>query len=134
MLTEAPRLVVATAYVKAMTSAVLIIEAEIWAQCPEREENERDEDSLHLREAIMHIIEVDSRFRGVHAQIGFGPEGHKALWVEYGHRMVGHKPDKKLLGQVLPHPFIRRAFDSAAPRALAAFASIFESEMRRMYG
>lgn len=33
--------------------------------------------------------------------------------VEFGHRNVGHKPDKKDLGSRTPeHPFLRPAFDS----------------------
>lgn len=134
MLTEAPKIIVATAYVKAMTAAVRIIEGALWELCPEREENARDEDKIHVRESIMDMIEIDSRFRGAAAAIGFGNMSHVALWLEYGHRMVGHLPNKKQLGTVAPHPFIRRAFDESADAAIAAFANVLESELRNIYG
>ena len=134
MLTEAPKAIVGSIFVRAMDAAVQVIEDELYILAPERDEGERDENVAHLKDQIMHLIELDSRFRGVRAAIGFGKGGNKALWLEYGHRMIGHAPDHKDLGTVSPHPFIRRAFDNAADKAIAAFTRVFESEMRNLYG
>jgi HK97 gp10 family phage protein len=40
--------------------------------------------------------------------------------VEYGHVMRGHRPDKKDLGEVAPHPFMRPALDEGGPAAIQA--------------
>lgn len=38
----------------------------------------------------------------------YGNHGHL---IEYGHILVGHKPDKRILGKVRPFPFMRPAFE-----------------------
>lgn len=135
MLTEAPRLIVANAYLKALTAAAAVMEAALYSATPERDEGDRNEEIVHLKDAIVREIELDSRFRGGAFAIGFGSEGFRALWVEYGHRMIGHLPDKKKLEpDVPPHPFMRRAFDDCADACIAAFANTLETELREMYG
>lgn len=134
MLTEAPKAIAGSIFVRAMDAAVQVIEDELYILAPERDEGERDENEAHIKDLIMHLIELDSRFRGVRASIGFGKGGHKALWLEYGHRMIGHAPGHKDLGMVRPHPFIRRAFDNCADKAIAAFTRVFEDGMRTLYG
>lgn len=39
--------------------------------------------------------------------------------VEYGHRLLSHKPSLKEIGEVEPHPFMRPALDEGADEALA---------------
>lgn len=136
MLTEAPRLIVANAYLKALSAAADVMEATLYSVTPERDEGDRNEDIVHLRDAIVREIQLDSRFQGGTLDIGFGAEGFRALWVEYGHAMIGHKPDKKPLkpGQIPPHPFMRRAFDQCADQCIEAFANTLESELRQIYG
>jgi hypothetical protein len=134
LLDEAPGLIVGRAFQKASEAACLVIEETLYFMTPEREEGERSEDQVHLRDAIMREIEMDSRFRGVVADIGFGREGYRAMWVEYGHRMVGHKPGKKPLGIVPPHPFIRRAFEASADKAIAVFQDVLVTELAAIYG
>ena len=46
--------------------------------------------------------------------------GFVALWLEYGHAIVTHA-GRDTGKKVAPSPFMRRAFDSAAERALEAF-------------
>ena len=75
-----------------------------------------------LKAAIVTDIFVDAQGKGGQASIGFGKEGHVANFVEYGHRMVGHKPGKKELGEVQPHPFMRPAAASSGEAAIGAFA------------
>lgn len=71
-------------------------------------------------------IQLDDDFRGGVVKVGFGKDqGYKASWVEYGHRMIGHKPGKKDLGVVQPHPFMRPAAETAAESAVEAFTEAF---------
>ena len=45
------------------------------------------------------------------------PHGHL---VEFGHKMVGHKPGKKNLGVVRAHPFLRPAVDKSKQAVMTA--------------
>lgn len=81
-----------------------------------------DETGGELRDDIDTVIILDYEFRGGVAKVGFSrKQGWKAIFVEYGHRMIGHKPDKKDLGFVVAHPFMRQAADIAADAAVDAF-------------
>jgi hypothetical protein len=70
-------------------------------------------------------ITLDQNFRGGVVKVGFGKQGYVARFVEYGHRMIGHKPRNRELGVVQPHPFMRPAADDAAEAAVAAFNEAF---------
>ena len=75
-------------------------------------------------------IEVDARGRGGVVDVGFGALGHIALWVEYGHRLLGHKPKKKVIGDVPAHPFMRPAFDACNQQAVDAFVDGVKGVMK----
>ncbi len=119
------------AFVKAVEAASDVIEAEVRARTPV---GETEEGKRHLRDAIIHVIRIDPLFRFVSGSVGFGTEGYRAVWVEYGHRMVSHKPKKTLIGQVPPHPFLRPAFEACKQRAVEAFSSVLEREVKSIYG
>jgi len=119
------------AFVKAVEAAVDVIESEVRARTPV---GETEEGKRHLRDAIVHVIRVDPLFRFVAGSVGFGNEGYRALWVEYGHRMVSHKPKKAEIGTVPPHPFLRPAFDACKERAVEVFSSVLQSEIKTIYG
>lgn len=54
------------------------------------------------------------------ALIGFRDQSHKAGWVEFGHRQVTHgllKSDRKEVGHVPAHPFMRPGFDESQAAA-----------------
>ena len=52
------------------------------------------------------------RRRGSRTEVAAGVTGaFYAKWVEFGHTLVGHKPDKKVLGHVPANPFLRRTFE-----------------------
>ena len=55
------------------------------------------------------------------------------MWVEYGHAMVGHRPGKKDLGTIPPHPFMRPGFDASADAAVDAFAESLAATLRQEY-
>ena len=73
------------------------------------------------------VVQVDERGRGGIVDVGFSSkQGHVARFVEYGHRMIGHAPDYKRLGENVPEkPFMRPAGDAAADPATEAFAEAF---------
>lgn len=110
-----------TILVKAGTDAGTVISNALAAFTPERDEGDRNEENPHLVDSIVIETEVDAEGRGVVVHVGFGNMGYVANFVEYGHRMVGHKPDKKQLGMVQPKPFMRPAAAVAAEAAIDAF-------------
>lgn len=120
------RLVTQTALVKGANAAAEVIAGTLATLTPEAEEGERNDEQPHLVDSIVTAVEVDSEGRGVVANVGFGKMGYVANFVEYGHRMVGHKPDKKELGKVNPKPFMRPAAEMAADPAVEAFRAAVE--------
>jgi hypothetical protein len=62
-------------------------------------------------------------------KVGFGKEGHKAMWVELGHRMVTHKPDLKEIGKVPAHPFMRPGFDASRTEARNAVIEVIRAKV-----
>lgn len=125
-LREAPNTLVAKSFAKALDRAGGVIAAEVERRTPIGPEGD-------LKEHVIVKVEVDTAARGGSALIGFSsatsgrtgkPMDLIAYWVEYGHRLVGHgkrKKDRKDLGKVPPHPFMRPAFDASADRAVEVF-------------
>lgn len=139
MLRDAPRNVVARAFLKGFEAAAEPIEAELEIRTPVREATLWNDESFSefrqqtggdLKAALMHETTLDASFRGGSLEVGFGKQGHVALWVEMGHRMVGHKPGKKLLGNVPAHPFMTPAADASADAAIDAFANVLVATLR----
>ena len=126
LLKDAPRNLVARGFRRGLQAAGNVIGAELAKRTPQREGK--------LIRSIKTDITLDSQFRGGEVDINFGAQGYKAAWVEYGHRMVGHKPGKKLLGEVAPHPFMRPAANAAGGAAVDAFEAELEQTIREEYG
>lgn len=134
MLAEAPRDVVARGYLKALQAGANVIADEVEIHTPVKAEDTGGLlDKGVLRESLMIAIELDAQFRGGIAKVGFGKNGHVALWVEYGHNMVGHKPGKKPSGVVPAHPFMRPAADTKANAAIDAFATSLAQTVRENF-
>lgn len=114
LLDTAPERIVKHAFAKSLAAAAVPVVQELQMRTPVEHGD--------LKAHIMTDIAIDANGKGGSAAVGFGREGHKALWVEFGHRMVGHKPGKKQVGQVPAHPFIRPAFDASANKAIEAFS------------
>jgi hypothetical protein len=75
-----------------------------------------------LSGSIVTDVAIDSKGRGGRAQVGFGRQGFKARMVEFGHRMIGHKPGLKDTGKVVrAHPFMRPAAATSGDAAIEAF-------------
>ncbi len=123
MLDELPKVIVARAWLKALQAGAKVMEEYLISNTPEADEGDRKEDLPHLKDSSVIEITLDSQFRGGIARVGFGKMGNVALWVEYGHRIVGHKPNKKVLGQYAPHPFMSTSVSQAYEATVAAFQS-----------
>src|SRR5579872_4066390 len=113
-LTALPQRIVKHAFGKALAaSAVPIVEA-LEARTPV--------DTGLLRSSIKSDITVSPEGKGGRLNVGFGKQGFRARMVEFGHRAVGHKPDKKDSGKVVSaHPFMRPATAASQEAATEAF-------------
>jgi len=131
MLREAPKTIVARGYVRALSAAGNVVADAVEARTPIKAEDTGGLlDKGVLRESLMVAVTLDSQLRGGSAEVGFGKNGSVALWVEYGHRLVGHRPLKKLLKGVPAYPFMRPAADASADAAIAAFARSIEQTVK----
>jgi hypothetical protein len=130
MLDQAPRVIVAGAFFKALQAGATVMGAELSIRTPK---NEISPDTANqLTESQVTEILLDSNGLGGTVEIGFGNQGHVALWVEYGHRMVGHKPGKKLLGQVAAMPFMRPTVDACNDAVIDAFTDSLEQSFKSL--
>jgi hypothetical protein len=122
MLATAPKTIVASGYTRALSAAGEVIAAELEIRTPVKAEDTGGIlDRGVLRESVTVEVLLDSQFRGGQVKVGFGKNGAVALWVEYGHRLVGHKPGGKVIGSVPPHPFMRPTAEAAGESAIEAF-------------
>jgi hypothetical protein len=122
MFEQAPRDLVEVGLPAALTAAAQVFEQSVIERAPAPHEGHSDESIPHVKDAVVFDVQVDPVLPVGVARIGFqGQAAHVALWLEYGHRMVGHAPGKQDLGFVEPHPFVRRAFDEGVEPAVDAF-------------
>lgn len=113
MLDRVPKETVKVAFSRALAAAAVPIVETLNATTPE--------DTGELVDHLRTDIAISADGKGGKASINFGDQGYIANFVEYGHRMVGHEPDLKDLGNVKPHPFMRPAASSAAEAAVEEF-------------
>jgi hypothetical protein len=135
MLREAPTDIVALGFIRALQAGGNVIANQVEVRTPVKKEDTGGLlDKAELRESLMIAFSLDSKLKWGAAQIGFGKNGHVALWVEYGHKMLGHRPGKKSLTlPVRPHPFMRPAADAAADPAIAAVAASLSDTVRTYF-
>jgi hypothetical protein len=115
LLSEAPKDVVRRTLAKALTAATVPVVQTLNSKVPEL--------TGDLADHVATDVAIWEDGSGGTAEIGFGNEGWKARLVEYGHRMIGHKPLKKYLGQVAAHPFMRPSAADSAEAAVEAFGN-----------
>lgn len=138
MLQAAPRLIVARAFLRALSAGANVIADELEARTPVKAEDTGGVlDKGVLRESVMIAIEIDSDLRGGRAEVGFGKNGFVANWLEYGHRMMEHgkkipRANRKLIGSgfVPARPFMRPAAAASADRAIEAFSEALVEELQ----
>ena len=134
-LKDASRLIVAASYAKALDRAGGVFAAAIQERAEGLDESGSD---TPLSEHVVVTVEVDTQKRGGIATVGFDstqdartgiPQDLKAFLVEFGHRLVSHKPDKKEVGHVPAHPFVGPAFDQSADKAVEVFAETLKETL-----
>jgi hypothetical protein len=139
MLEQAPRQVVVSGYTKALEASAEVVMAELWPRVPINAKAAMG--AAHgghgaLVTGLDYDIFIDPQARGGVAEVGFGNLGHIALWVEYGHRRVGHGKSKKArkeLGEVPAYPFMRPAIEASAEAAIDAFAGSLAETVATQY-
>lgn len=133
LLEKAPKNVVARGFLKAAQAGANVITDVLEPLIPVKAEDTGGIlDKGEMKELLMIAVDLDSDFRGVSADVGFDKRaGNAPLWVEYGHRMVGH--DKKQIGEVPAHPFMRPAADASAEGAIEAFTDSLNNTLREEY-
>lgn len=131
MLRDAPKNIVALGFIRAVSAGANVIADEVELHTPVKAQDTGGLlDKGELRESLMIDFSMDSQLRWAAAQVGFGKNGHVALWVEYGHQMVGHAPGKKARGQVAAQPFMRPAADASADAAIEAVTRSLSDTVR----
>jgi hypothetical protein len=78
-------------------------------------------------------FEMDSDNRGGTVEVGFFRQSYVAVFLEYGHEMVGHGESEEArasLGNVKPYPFMRPAADACAEEALDAFVKAVDDALQ----
>ena len=121
LLADAPKDLVRRTFTKALTAACVPVIQTLNSTTPEL--------TGDMIDHLVTDIAVRTDGTGATAQIGYGSEGWKARLVEYGHRMVGHRPGLKLLGHVVAHPFMRPAVASSAEAAVEEFAESVQNSL-----
>jgi len=138
MLTAAPKRIAKAAFARALAAAAVPVVEALEPRIPSRnnlfdEENfkplEGTAESGTLKDALVTDVSIDAEGKGGRASIGFGSKGYIANFVEYGHHMIGHAPDKKELGDVQPHPFMRPAAAASGEDSIEAFAQSLQESM-----
>lgn len=126
MFTHAPREAMPEALLKGLASGGKVVEDAIRVQLAPH--NKTDE----LLNDLDTTITLDAEFRGGVAMSGFSrDQGRVANWLEFGHREVGHKPDKKEEGMAAPEPFMRPAAELSAGAAVDAFDDAAMDELAK---
>jgi len=113
-LEQMPTRLVKNAFARALAAASVPVAQSVLARTPVQ--------TGALKQHLLTDIAVSAEGKGGTAKVGFGKFGHIARFVEYGHREIGHKPDKKELGTVSPKPFMRPAVETSAEASIEAFA------------
>jgi hypothetical protein len=131
-----PQTLARGAFALGFIHAAAVLAPALTSACPDRSESSRDENSKHLADCIGTEIAIDRDGTGGRLWIGFkGNIGNFkasdiALWLEYGHRMVGHAPNLAFHGKfVAPFPFIRAAWDQSIDEAVQAFVDAVDEAL-----
>ena len=125
LLADAPKNVVMLGYGRASNAAMNVLAEALISRTPVKHGD--------LARALVINVSVDANSKGSFGQVGFGKQGLVAYWLEYGHRIVTHKPGKKEVGEVSAQPFMRPAFDSSADAAIDAFCAALEASLKQAY-
>ena len=118
MLRDTPRRIVEQYFPAALAAGAAVIEAELHARTPFQEG--KTEGRPHLRDSLVTEVAVNGQALHGTADVGYGAEGFRAVFVEYG-----HGPNTSA------HPFMRPGTDAAAAGAIEAFADSIADSINR---
>lgn len=122
---QAPKAAIPQALLHGLAAGAGVIEEYVAGYAPDK--------TGEMLADLGSTVTLDADFRGGVAQIGFSAkQGHVANWVEYGHRMIGHKPLKKELGTVEPHPFMRPAAEAGEEEAVETFTETMMTDLQKV--
>jgi HK97 gp10 family phage protein len=77
---------------------------------------------VHSGDLRGHLaVSITGEAKDQELQIGFPGTGNLSRWLEIGHLEVGHAPQKKVLGDAAPRPFMRPALEESKEAAVEAF-------------
>ena len=101
----------------------------------------------NLADDLSTTIEISGDGHSGDMYIGFKRQAAKAIWLEYGHKMISHKPDQRPLegtrtpgafvipgGTEIPGPFMRPSLDETAQEATDIFFDTFISLIEKEWG
>lgn len=139
MLEQLPKTMVLAGFAAGLKAASEVFCAELDLNIPVRsmETPGGDLQPHELRSRLTYRITLDTNYRGGVAEIGFGPAGYVANFIEYGHWMVSHDKQNVLAGPNTPggfvpaNPFMRRSFDAGKERAIDAFVGAVQNTVRQ---
>jgi HK97 gp10 family phage protein len=133
MLQQMPKTVVAIGFTRALSAAGNVIADVLQANTPIKSE---DVGGLlgkgELRELITVAVQLDTQLRGGSVEVGFGVKGGPISdWLEFGHAMVSHAGNP--LGEVKPHPCMRKSADQSMDAAVDAFVESIKETVASQY-
>ena len=77
---------------------------------------------VHTGNLREHLdVSITGEAKDHELQIGFPGTGNLSSWLEYGFVETGHLPEKKVLGDAAPRPFMRPALEESKEAAVEAF-------------
>jgi len=84
-----------------------------------------------MKAAITAAVDITPSGTSGVARVGFGKQSYKAKWVEFGHRqVVMAEGERKEVGHVPAHPFVRPAYESSKEEARRAVMQVIQAGVK----
>ena len=139
MLREAPKNIVALGFLRAVSAGANVIADELERQTPIKAEDTGgllDKGVLRESIRILYELNVDVKWAGAHVCFTTNNGADAvALWLDEGHRLVGHLPGKKVLKPpaIVGNGFVRKAADLSAGPAIEAVTTSLLQTVRQLF-
>jgi HK97 gp10 family phage protein len=118
-LDDVPHRIARRGFPRAITAAGFVLAQEVQARTPRQPD---PVDHTHLQDSMVVDIDVNEAEASADAEVGFGKEGYRAFFVEYG---TSHAP---------AHPFMRPAVEAAVGAVTDAFVGALEEAVNEEFG